>query len=33
MKRVSQQGLRVNIPDLYAVRAVDIHESVLAFEE
>ena len=33
MKCVSRQGLWVNIPDLYAVRAVDIHESVLVFEE
>ena len=33
MKCVSQQGLWVNIPDPYAVRAADIHESVLVFEE
>jgi hypothetical protein len=33
MKRVSRQGLRVNIPDLYAFRVADIHESVLMFEE
>ena len=33
MKHVSRQGLWVNIPDLYAIRAADIHESVLVFEE
>jgi hypothetical protein len=33
MKRVSWQGLWVNIPDLYAIRAADIHKSILVFEE
>jgi hypothetical protein len=33
MKHVSWQGLQVNIPDLYAIRVADIHESVLVFEE
>jgi hypothetical protein len=30
---VSRQVLRFNIPELYAVDAVDIHDSVLVFEE
>jgi hypothetical protein len=33
MKCVSRPGLRVNIPELYAVNAADIHEHVLVFEE
>jgi hypothetical protein len=33
MKHVSWQGLGVNIPELYAVSTVDIHKSVLVFEE
>jgi hypothetical protein len=33
MKRVSRQGVWVNIPELHAIHAVDIHESVLVFKE
>jgi hypothetical protein len=33
MKHVSRQGLRVNIPELYAICAEDIHECVLVFKE
>jgi hypothetical protein len=32
MKHVSQQGLRVNIPELYAIHSEDIHESVFGVQ-